>query len=292
MRPVRTEAAQQRLEECALQGPASRRQHQWAAWGEREGLERNPYCLAQALMASVERCPAAGLGALRAEVADLRKYAALNYVAVIKAVKKRNRHLGAAVGSRQLRPLRALELLSAQHFYTSPRLAALATQAELLSQARARTAPPTPKATSPVAACLDAGISRLSAAVTTRACTLPNRIMACVRAAHCIRCTGCSLLPVAEGGAGCERALRRPIHGIVKVRAPAGCAAGAGRAGGAGCGGRAARRVRLPHLPGPAAQPGRAHLRAPLLLGLPARALRDRAAHPQCATHPPEQRVL
>ena len=88
-------------------------------------------------MASVERCPAAGLGALRAEVADLRKYAALNYVAVIKAVKKRNRHLGAAVGSRQLRPLRALDLLSTQHFYTSPKLAALATQAELLSQARA-----------------------------------------------------------------------------------------------------------------------------------------------------------
>ena len=51
-----------------------------------------------------------------------------------QAVKKRNRHLGAAVGSRAARPLRALDLLSAQHFYTSPRLAALATQGDILSQ--------------------------------------------------------------------------------------------------------------------------------------------------------------
>ena len=32
---------------------------------------------------------------MRAEITDLRKFAVLNYVAVIKAVKKRNRHLGA-----------------------------------------------------------------------------------------------------------------------------------------------------------------------------------------------------
>ena len=35
----------------------------------------------------------AALPALRAEVTDLRKFVVLNYVAVIKAVKKRNRHL-------------------------------------------------------------------------------------------------------------------------------------------------------------------------------------------------------
>ena len=57
---------------------------------------------------------------------------------VFQAVKKRNRHLGAAVGSRAARPLRALDLLSAQHFYTSPRLAALATQGDILSQVRGR----------------------------------------------------------------------------------------------------------------------------------------------------------
>ena len=73
------------------------------------------------------------LAAFRAEVLDLRKYAVLNSTAVIKAVKKRNRHLRAAVGP-ALQPLRATDLLSQQYFFTSSKLAALSTQAEVLSK--------------------------------------------------------------------------------------------------------------------------------------------------------------
>ena len=70
---------------------------------------------------------------IRAEITDLRKFAVLNYVAVIKAVKKRNRHLGAKV-SKAFVQMRAMDVLSMQYFYTSPKLARLATQAEILSQ--------------------------------------------------------------------------------------------------------------------------------------------------------------
>lgn len=61
---------------------------------------------------------------------ELRKFAVLNYVAVNKAVKKRNRHLAGA-GS-----LHASALLSQQPFFTSPELAALQTRAEVLAQVR------------------------------------------------------------------------------------------------------------------------------------------------------------
>ena len=70
---------------------------------------------------------------IRAEITDLRKFAVLNYVAVIKAVKKRNRHLGAKVSAAFVQ-MRAMDVLSMQYFYTSPKLARLATQAEILSQ--------------------------------------------------------------------------------------------------------------------------------------------------------------
>ena len=77
------------------------------------------------------------LAAFAAELTDLRKYAVLNYVACIKAVKKRNRHLRAAIGEAGAdAPLRAVDLLSQQYFFTSPRLAALSTRAEVLLQAR------------------------------------------------------------------------------------------------------------------------------------------------------------
>lgn len=72
---------------------------------------------------------------LRAEITDLRKFAVLNYVAVIKAVKKRNRHLGAKVGGAFVQ-MRAMDVLSRQYFYTSPKLARLATQAEIIDQVR------------------------------------------------------------------------------------------------------------------------------------------------------------
>ena len=72
---------------------------------------------------------------LRAEITDLRKFAVLNYVAVIKAVKKRNRHLGAKVGGAFVQ-MRAMDVLSQQYFYTSPKLARMATRAEIMSQVR------------------------------------------------------------------------------------------------------------------------------------------------------------
>ena len=90
-------------------------------------------------MAALHNAPhSTALHTLRAELTDARKFAVLNYIAVIKAVKKRNRHLGAKIGTTSLKPMRALDLLNTQHFYTSSKLAALSTQAEILSQVRAR----------------------------------------------------------------------------------------------------------------------------------------------------------
>jgi len=77
----------------------------------------------------------ATLAAFRAEVLELRKYAVLNSTAAIKAVKKRNRHLGAAVGG-SLVVVRSTDLLSQQHFFISSKLANLSTQAEILSKVR------------------------------------------------------------------------------------------------------------------------------------------------------------
>ena len=75
------------------------------------------------------------LATFRAEVLELRKYAVLNSTAAIKAVKKRNRHLRASLGSSG-QAIRATDLLSQQHFFTSTKLAALSTQAEILAQVR------------------------------------------------------------------------------------------------------------------------------------------------------------
>lgn len=74
------------------------------------------------------------MAALRAELRELRKWVALNYVAVVKAVKKRNRHLRGACAPGAVRPLSAVALLSTQHFFTSGTLAALSTRAEVLAQ--------------------------------------------------------------------------------------------------------------------------------------------------------------
>ena len=89
----------------------------------------------QARMEDVGKMSHTSLHQLRAEITDLRKFAVLNYVAVIKAVKKRNRHLGANVGGAFVQ-LRAVDMLSQQYFYTSPKLAKLATRAEIMSQVR------------------------------------------------------------------------------------------------------------------------------------------------------------
>lgn len=77
------------------------------------------------------------MAALRAELRELRKWVALNYVAVVKAVKKRNRHLRGACASEPVCPVSAVALLSTQHFFTSGMLAALSTRAEVLAQVRA-----------------------------------------------------------------------------------------------------------------------------------------------------------
>lgn len=75
----------------------------------------------------------ASINRLRIEIADLRKFAVLNYIAVIKSVKKRNRHM-ASCGSQPVAPLHAVALLSQQYFFTSPKVANLATQAEILQK--------------------------------------------------------------------------------------------------------------------------------------------------------------
>jgi len=53
-------------------------------------------------------------------------------------VKKRNRHLATACAPRAVAPMRAVELLSHQYFFTSPKLAALATEAEILQKVSPR----------------------------------------------------------------------------------------------------------------------------------------------------------
>lgn len=47
--------------------------------------------LPQAMLKSLKASPSESVGSLRMEIADLRKFSVLNYIAVIKSVKKRNR---------------------------------------------------------------------------------------------------------------------------------------------------------------------------------------------------------
>ena len=77
---------------------------------------------------------AAALAAVRADIAALIKFVALNYLAVVKAIKKRNRHFKAHFGEQPALLLRPLDLLSQEVFFTSNRLAGLATRAEVLSR--------------------------------------------------------------------------------------------------------------------------------------------------------------
>lgn len=51
----------------------------------------------QAIMQGLTTKPPAALISFHSEVQDLKKYVVLNYVAVIKAIKKRNRHLKVCV---------------------------------------------------------------------------------------------------------------------------------------------------------------------------------------------------
>ncbi|KIZ04779.1 hypothetical protein MNEG_3173 [Monoraphidium neglectum] len=119
---------------------------------------------ADELEARLEELAAAGaatrdaraLAQVRSDISALIKFVALNYLAVVKAIKKRNRHFKSHFGeaSQQLQwqrlqqgaggqqqqepagfdPLHPLDLLSQEVFFTSNRLAGLATRAEVLSR--------------------------------------------------------------------------------------------------------------------------------------------------------------
>lgn len=70
---------------------------------------------------------------VRVELKQLIKFVALNYLAVVKAIKKRNRQFKALFGDDVATVLNPIEVLSQQVFFTSTHLAMLATQAEVLS---------------------------------------------------------------------------------------------------------------------------------------------------------------
>ena len=89
----------------------------------------------QALLPQRELATPAEMDAYNMRITVLRKYVVLNYVACIKAVKKRNRHLSQRYGP-SAGTVHANALLSRQPFFTSPKLAALQTQAEVLAQVR------------------------------------------------------------------------------------------------------------------------------------------------------------
>lgn len=53
----------------------------------------NPSLLMQAILREAQGTGDSSYAQFRSEVNDLRKFVVLNYIAVIKAFKKRNRHL-------------------------------------------------------------------------------------------------------------------------------------------------------------------------------------------------------
>ncbi|GIL69636.1 hypothetical protein Vretimale_10282 [Volvox reticuliferus] len=75
------------------------------------------------------------LSVVQAEIKELIKFVALNYLAVVKAIKKRNRQLKETFGGSASISLQALDMLGHEVFFTSPRLAHLATQADVLASA-------------------------------------------------------------------------------------------------------------------------------------------------------------
>ncbi|KXZ54403.1 hypothetical protein GPECTOR_5g59 [Gonium pectorale] len=79
------------------------------------------------------------LTSLRSEIKELIKFVALNYLAVLKAIKKRNRHLKETFGAAASISLQALDMLGGEVFFASPRLARLATQADVLVSGLAST---------------------------------------------------------------------------------------------------------------------------------------------------------
>ena len=76
-----------------------------------------------------------GLAALRRQLQELTKYAALNYVAVLKAVKKRNRRLRDACGDRVV-TVAPMAVLQREAFYTSRQLLRMSAAAIALDPVR------------------------------------------------------------------------------------------------------------------------------------------------------------
>lgn len=75
------------------------------------------------------------LARLHQQVQDLTKFAALNYVAVLKAIKKRNRRLRDSCGD-QVVTVAPFSVLKHQAFFTSRRLPLITQQAKALHEVR------------------------------------------------------------------------------------------------------------------------------------------------------------
>ncbi len=72
---------------------------------------------------------------LKRDVLDLNKFVVLNYVAVIKAVKKRNKHtVAAAMDSQHVHAMKPMQFLESEYFFTSLKLAAIKTRLDLIAQ--------------------------------------------------------------------------------------------------------------------------------------------------------------
>jgi hypothetical protein len=242
-------------------------------------------------MGTLQRGSPPALAAFRSEVTDLRKFVALNYIAVIKACKKRNRHLLAASGSHSFIPLRAVDLLSQQYFFTSGKLASLATQAELMSQVSCPSYPVL------VAFPFPPRRPTLSHMYTNSAylvCPSLGRGVAKVHMWHqqllYLMTLGLASLfqpcyLIMSGKFSISLSLlrwsftRAAIHhmlGHVSIADLWGVGVGVSAAEHSWpCRRRPAGRIWLPHLPGSAASTCRAHLRTSLLLGLPGCPLRN-----------------
>ncbi|MEW5298482.1 MAG: hypothetical protein WDW36_001600 [Sanguina aurantia] len=90
------------------------------------------------LLANTATSSSAKLHQLNSEIKELIKFVALNYLAVVKAIKKRNKELKESFGTGTSTSLHALDLLGHEVFFTSPKLAILATQAEVLANELSR----------------------------------------------------------------------------------------------------------------------------------------------------------
>lgn len=72
---------------------------------------------------------------VKGDVRDLHKFVLLNYVAVVKAVKKRNRHMVAmAMDERQVQRMKPIQFLASEYFFTSLKLAAMKTRLDVVER--------------------------------------------------------------------------------------------------------------------------------------------------------------